>query len=405
MFLTETHIIKQGNLLFHELDNLCFLSKNLYNSTLYAVRQHYFQTQEYLNYNRVNALFTHSDQKDYRALPAKVSKWTQKLVEQDMKAFFALLKKKKDNNYQSRVHIPRYAEPIKGRKPVHYPKDALSFKKKPGFICLSQTNIAIKSKIPQNLVEFVNIVPHVGYIMICVGYKKDCSSRIQKKGGYASIDLGLNNLATVCSDRFRPLIINGRPLKSINQFFNKEKSRFQTQLPTGQRSSHRIDRLSLKRKNKIKDYLHKATSWLVNHLALNNIDTLVLGYNTEWKQDISLGTRNNQNFVSIPFHMFKTMLRYKCELQGIALYEQEESYTSKCSFLDSEEICKHKNYKGKRIKRGLFRTENSRLVNADLNGSLNILKKFLQKQEAWDEKIFSDLVEGCSSPNIQKISF
>jgi putative transposase len=155
----------------------------------------------------------------------------------------------------------------------------------------------------------------------------------------------------------------------------------------------------------MKDYLHKATRYLVNHLVSNNVSTLILGYNKKWKQDISIGRKNNQNFVSIPFYLFKQMLRYKCALQGIEVLEQEESYTSKCSFLDNEEICKHEAYLGRRIQRGLFKTSNGKIINADLNGSLNILKKFLQKQVAWNEKFFSNLVEGCSNPDIPKISF
>ena len=227
MYLTETHIIKKENPLYKEADYLCFLSKNLYNATLYEVRQHYFKTKEYLNYKKVNDLFTHNNQKDYRALPAKVSRGTQKQVEYDMKSFFASLKKKT----KRKARIPHYADSLKGRKPLHYPKDALSFRKIPGYVCLSKTNIAVKSRIPAEKIEYVNIIPCAGYIMICIGYKKDCLKSFSGKGGYASIDLGLNNLASVCSDKFSPFIVNGKPLKSINQYYNKKKAEYQSLLP------------------------------------------------------------------------------------------------------------------------------------------------------------------------------
>ena len=164
------------------------------------------------------------------------------------------------------------------------------------------------------------------------------------------------------------------------------------------KSSNRLNRIYLKRNNKVKDYIHKTTSKVLNHLVSNNITTLVIGYNKEWKQDITLGKKNNQNFVGIPFLMLVNQLMYKCELQGIKVVIQEESYTSKCSFLDNEDIKKHETYKGRRLKRGLFRASNGSLINADTNGALNILKKYLLEQEAWNKNIFLNLVEVSSRP-------
>ena len=138
----------------------------------------------------------------------------------------------------------------------------------------------------------------------------------------------------------------------------------------------------------------------MNHLVSNNIDTLIIGQNIGWKQDINIGRRNNQNFVYIPFNKIIKQLIYKCRIYGIIVEIQEESYTSKCSFLDNEEICKHDIYLGKRVRRGLFRTSTNKYINADLNGSLNILKKYLIKNVAWNDTIWSDLVEASSEPNI-----
>ena len=207
---------------------------------------------------------------------------------------------------------------------------------------------------------------------------------------YCSIDLGLNNLATIGSNVIKPFIINGNPLKSINQYFNKKRSFLQSKLNKGEYTNENLERLYLKRNNKIKDYLHKASRYIINQLVSNNINTLVIGHNKNWKQEINIGKRNNQNFVNIPFNNLIHMLTYKAQLEGIQVIETEESYTSKCSFLDNEEICKHEEYLGKRIKRGLFKAFNGKLINADLNGALNILRKVVGE--------FQYPIEVCSTP-------
>jgi putative transposase len=176
------------------------------------------------------------------------------------------------------------------------------------------------------------------------------------------------------SDGQNPIIINGKPLKSINQFYNKRKAQFQSKLKNN-KTSKKINKLSNKRNNKINDYLHKSSRFLVNQLVSKNISKLIIGYNKQWKQDINIGKRNNQNFVNIPFYKFIFMLKYKCELEGVEVILNEESYTSKCSFLDLEDVRKHEKYKGRRTKRGLFISSKNKLINADLNGSYNIMRK------------------------------
>lgn len=194
----------------------------------------------------------------------------------------------------------------------------------------------------------------------------------------------------VSSNVVKPFSINGRPLKSINQYYNKEKARLQAHLKGNKKTSKRIYSITNKRNNKVKDYLHKSSRKIVNFLVSNNISTLIIGYNEEWKQNINLGRANNQAFVNIPFYTFIKQLEYKCKLEGISVILTEESYTSKCSFLDGESIEKHNNYLGKRIKRGLFRSAEGKLINADLNGSLNILRKVVGD--------FSYPIEVCSTP-------
>lgn len=397
----EKHVINENHQFFNECQQLTSLSKNLYNATLYCVRQQFIFNKQYLSYNEVNRKFTHRNQYDYRQLPSKVAKHTQRLVDKNMKSFFALLKLKRASCYDKSIKIPKYL-PKNGLQVIHYEKGALSFKKKTGYIHLSKTNIFIKTQQIQSQVQYVKIVPKGNHFVIVVGYQCDKMSLLNDNQRYASIDLGLNNLMTVSSNVVLPYIINGKPIKSVNQYYNKKISKLKSKLPKNQQTSKLINNLYKRRVHKIDDYLHKSTTLLVNHLVSNRINTLVIGYNTGWKQDINIGKRNNQNFVHIPFQRIINMLEYKCNDVGINVVLQEESYTSKCSFLDNESIHKHSIYLGKRIKRGLFKSHQNNLINADLNGALNILKKYLTSKEVWNEKLFSDCIEVCSMPTLKK---
>ena len=203
---------------------------------------------------------------------------------------------------------------------------------------------------------------------------------IGDNGRYAAIDLGVSNLAAVTSnvEGFEPFIIDGRGVKSINRYYNKEVGKLKSILETrngGRKSSKRIRRLTEKRNNKAKDCMHKASRIIVNQLAAEGIGVLIVGRNDGWKQDTMMGRSNNQNFVQIPFNMFTSMLEYKCKQVGIELVKVDESHTSKCSFLDMEELCHHEHYVGKRVKRGLFKRPNGEVLNADVNASYNILRK------------------------------
>ena len=400
--LVEKHIIRESSLQYKELDRLCFLSKNLYNSTLYAIRQHYFTANKYLDYYKVNKQFTHENQSDYRALPAKVSKHTQMVVDRNFKSFFSLLKQKNQDNYTKPVNLPKYLDKIKGRQVVFYEKGSLSLKNE-GYIKLSKTTIVIKTKVLKESIQFVRVVPKGNHIVIEVGYRKE-TEVYKDNNRYASINLGLNNLMTVGSNCMPPFIINGRPLKSMNQYYNKELAKKKAELikNEGKYTSKKIQSLHLKRNNKVNDYIHKATTVLVNQLVSNDISNLVIGYNKGWKQDINIGSRNNQNFIQIPFYKVINQLEYKCNLVGIKVELQEESYTSKCSFLDKEEVKKHEVYKGRRIKRGLYVSSKGKEINADLNGAMNILKKYLVKKEVWNLAIVKDCIEVCSTPNVGK---
>ena len=409
MKLVRQIIYKRSDPEYNEMDELCFKSKNLYNATLYAVRQSFIKSGEYLNYNRVNKIFTEENNVDYRALPAKVAKHTQMLVDFAMKSFFALVKKKKKEGYDKKVRLPKYLDKAKGRMTVHYERGALSFKKRKGYIHLSKTEIFVKlpEDLNENDIKFARIVPGNGKFTVEIGFERELEPQVIN-GNYASIDPGVNNLVTMVDTVTKnPVIVNGKPLKSINQWYNKKiaEMKSETERLHGKYWSHKMSSVTNRRNSKIKDYMHKASAYIVNHLVSNRIGTLIIGEIKEWKQDTNMYKVNNQNFVCIPFEMLKSMLEYKCRLAGIEVVRQDEAYTSKCSFLDNEEIRKHEKYMGSRPKRGSFKTSSGRKVNADVNSACNIMKKYLLKVAGNCTNLLHELVEVLSMPCLKIKTF
>lgn len=401
MILAEIHEYKPTYKDYNELDNLCFLSKNLYNATLYDVRQYYFKTKKHKHYNEVNKEFVRNNQYDYRMLPAKVSQQVQRLVESNFNSFFALAELKKKGKYNKKVSMPNYLHKTKGRQIVPYTKQAFSYNN--GIITLSKTNIHIKTNLKKKEIQAIRITPCNGSIKIEILYNVQENKLRKENNNIASIDLGINNLMTVAFTNRKPLIINGRPIKSINQFFNKESAKYKSLAKKCNDiySTERLKRLSVKRRNKINDYLHKAISFLLNQLVENNITTLICGYNKDLKQDSNMGKVNNQNFVSIPYLSLVEMLEYKCKLYEIHFIIQEESYTSKSSFIDNDELPiynpndeKEYKFSGNRIHRGLYKTKNGIKINADVNGAYNIMRKVV------GENLYKmiNLIEVCSTP-------
>ena len=398
IILSERHIISSSHPYFSECDHLTFLGKNLYNATLFYQRASFFK-KDFQNYYAVNRVFTHENQMDYRALPAKVSKQVQMLVDKSFKSYFALVKKKIKGEYDSPVRIPRYLHKTKGRCTLPYPKDALSLKEE-GMVKFSKTGIKIKTKVEKERIQGARIVPKGNHFVIEILYKKPkkqlVSDTIQK---VAFIDPGLNNLMTVTSNAFSPLLYSGKELKSMNQLANKKLAQVKSVLSErGLYSSPLLVSIYNKRDRRIKDCLHKLSTHLVNQFVSHKIDTVIFGHNVGQKQDIKLGSVTNQNFVHIPFYQLISLLQYKCELQGIRFITTEESYTSKCSFLDLEEVTKQKEYLGKRVKRGLFQTKEGVRINADVNGSLNIGRKYLTKLGLYTEPLHKELVLHMANP-------
>ncbi len=404
MILSEQHIFARGSRAFQEFEKLCCNANNLYNATMYCVRQNFF-AGKILTYPEVNQQFIKNKQADYYSLPTKISQQVQRNVVAAWRSYFSSIKdyRRNPSKYQGKPHIPGYRK-RGGFYTVPFTIQSIAFNNrnvKKGFLKLSGTSVLIKTQ--QKEIQAARLVPlDRNHIEVEILYNAICHEK-RNTGKIASIDLGVNNLATIVYPNSQTEIINGRPLKSINQFFNKKLAKVRSKnSQKGQQTRKEVNLIS-KRRNKINDYLHKASRYIVNQLVSNDVSELVIGYNAGWKQDTTMGKAGNQRFQSIPFYKFINMLTYKCELIGIAVTINEESYTSKCSFLDNEEICKHDEYKGKRIKRGLFKSSNGRLINADVNGALNILKKYLEEKAVRNkERILNslDLIEVCSTPAV-----
>lgn len=403
MILTEKHIINAYHVYYNECNKICLLSKNLYNYSNYIIRQKFIETSKlkelgelehaiYLNYYEIRKMvINHSD---YVNLPRKVSNQTLMLLDRNWKSFFKSIKDYGVNptKYTSRPKLPKYKDAENGRYVTTYELGAISIKElKNGYVKLSGSNIKIKTD--KTNIKQCRIVPRNNHYVIEILYEVNEINLKEDNNRYCGIDLGLDNLATVvsnCKD-FKPFVINGKPLKSINQYYNKEKVRIQSNLEKrhGKKHSKKLNRLTNKRNNKINDYLHNTSRYIINQLVSNNINTLIIGNNKNWKQEINIGAKNNQNFVNIPHSRFIDIITYKCKLVGINVIKTEESYTSKCSFLDMENIEKHDIYKGKRVERGLFKSLNGKLINADMNGGYNIIRKVVPNA-------FVDGIEGIA---------
>jgi IS605 OrfB family transposase len=253
---------------------------------------------------------------------------------------------------------------------------------KKGIIKLSGTELSIKTKVNPDQICQVRLVPKCDSYVIEVIYNEP-ESTLSNTNFLASIDLGLDNLVALTSNQpgFIPLLVNGRPLKSLNQFYNKRKAKLQSQLKGNSKTSLRIQRLTRWINQKVDNYLHHASRAIINVLTAKQIGTLVIGKNAQWKTEIELGKKNNQNFVSIPHSRLIEMLEYKARLVGITVIVTEESYTSRANFLGLDPIPvygkteKEPVFTGKRIKRGLYKTSTSQLINSDVNAAYNILRK------------------------------
>jgi putative transposase len=392
----ERYFIDKTDSRWKALDEACFLAKNLYNAATFLWRQSFIFENSHLSYNYL-ANIMKSDP-DYCALPRKVSQWVLRQVEGAWQAFQAASAeyRRHPEKFAGRPNLPNYKHKTRGRTILTYTEQAISKKRlKAGYIAPSGLEVEFQignlvanirkledldEETEVNLlqrIQQVRIVPKATHYVVEVIYRVIPKPFELNPEWIAGIDIGLDNLAAITSNKigFQPILVNGRPLKSINQFFNKRHAILQAQLPVQRLTSHRIQRMMDRRNRRIEHYLHAASRQTIEYLVSERIGALVIGKNDGWKQGINIGKRNNQNFVSIPHARFVEMLTYKAQQAGIKVMVTEESYTSKCSFLDMEPIQKHTTYRGRRIKRGLFCASNGRVINADINGAANIIRK------------------------------
>lgn len=405
MKLVERHIVKRNHSLYKEIDKLCFLSKNLYNRANYIIRQEFINTSKekeegkrtnavWIRYCQIQKQLQNDKDFDYIQLPAKVSQQILKALDKNWVSFFKSIKewKKNPDKFKGMPKLPRYKHKTQGRNLLIYTVQAISKTQlKNNIVLLSGTKVAIQSY--QKNVKQVRVVPRINHYVIEIIYEKEVTNLNLNKNNIAGIDLGINNLATVTSNvGIKPLIINGKPLKSINQYFNKSKAKLQSFV--AEKSSMRIRKLTCKRNRKIDNYLHNASRKIVNYFILNNIGTVVIGKNDHWKTECNMGTKNNQSFISIPHDRLIHMITYKCQLIGITVDITEENHTSKCSFIDFEELAHHDTYVGHRRHRGLFISKDKIKINADCNGSGNIIRKVFPNA-------FADGIQGVVVPPIR----
>lgn len=382
MKLVERHIITKNHRFWSEIDHKAFLSKNLFNLANYHYRQYFFEYDKKLNFNQLYHLVSKSP--DYLALPTKVSKQIIRRLDSAWNSYIGALKEFKihPEKFLGKPKIPKYKHKQKGRNILIYPFESVYKKSlKEGICHLSMSGIKIATNLKE-IIE-VRIVPKTSCYVIEIVYEKE-EEKVNYEG-VAGIDLGLNNLMAVTTNQtgIKPLLVNGRPLKTINNYYNKRRSLLQSSLKkrNNQDFSHRLKALTHKRNCRVENYLHTASKKVIDWCIKHQIGLLIIGHNQLMKQEINIGKKNNQQFVNIPHNRLIEMLTYKAQLRGIKVVITEESYTSQSSAMDNDILPKYGEkkvkFKGKRVARGLYKTAENKLINADINGSLNIIKKVI----------------------------
>lgn len=375
----ERHIIYPKNPYYKMLDEYCFKSKNLYNFANYQIRQKFCSESKYISYNQMDKLLKQEGMNtDYRNMPtAQSAQQTLRLLDKNWKSFFKAIKdwSKHKEKYNGRPKLPNYL-PKNGRysliltnmncklkdNQIHFPKCFNGFK--------------LNTKI--NNLQQVRILPRYNHIIVEVVYQTEVPELKQDNGRYISIDIGLDNFATISNNvGAMPIILNGKGLKSINQYYNKKISHYRkiAKRMNNLDYTKRINKLTIKRNNKINDFIHKASKWVVDYALALDINTIIIGNNKNWKRESKMSKKVNQSFVGIPHQDFINKIIYKAENVGIKVIITEESYTSGTSFLDGELPIKENYNKSRRIFRGLFRSNKGKLINADLNASYQIIRK------------------------------
>jgi len=382
------HLSKED---YHSIKELCHIAKNLTNEAIYNVRQYYFTEGEFLKYEKNYALLKSSP--NYKNLNSNMAQQILKEVDGSFKSFFGLLKMAKRGKYTFKDcklphYLPKdgYTTLVIGFVRLNGNKLVLPFSNS-----FRKTHKPVGITIPPVLldkkVKEIRIIPKANarFFEIQYIYEAECMQRNLNKTNALALDLGINNLVTAVSSNGKSFIIDGRKLKSANQWFNKENARLQSikdKQNLGKKTTSRQKVAARNRNNKVNDYMNKAARKIIDYCITNDIGTLIAGYNETFQRNSNMGTQNNQNFVNIPYGQLRNKLEYLCELNCITFVKQEESYTSKASFWDKDILpvynCdnpKEYHFSGNRVHRGLYKTANGKNVNADINGALNIMRK------------------------------
>ena len=382
------HLSKED---YKSIKQLCHIAKNLTNQAIYNVKQYYFAEGEYLNYEKNYALLKSSE--NYKMLNSNMAQQILKEVDGSFKSFFGLLKLAKKGKYAFKDcklpnYLPKdgYTTLVIGFVRLNGNKLILPFSN-----TYKKTHKSIEITIPPILldkkVKEIRIIPKANarFFEIQYIYEAECIQRSLNPNNALALDLGINNLVTAVSSNGKTFIIDGRKLKSINQWYNKENARLQSikdKQHFGYGKTNRQKALLRDRNNKVNDYMNKVARKIINYCISNDIGTLVVGYNKTFQRNSNMGKLNNQTFVNIPYGQLRLKLEYLCALNGIVFVKQEESYTSKASFWDMDIIPvynadnpKTYTFSGTRIHRGMYQCANGKCLNADVNGALNILRK------------------------------
>ena len=388
MQLTERHLIKPNHELYATLNDLTFKAKNLYNHGLYLYRQSYFEHKKnpdvpILTWAKIDNILRKQGHEDMRALPSKVAGAVLKNLGENIASYWRLVRLKRDGNLSQNPKLPGYLHKTEGRYPVSFNYQTFGAKRGTNnelFLCPKGINLPISAKVDNP--KRVRIVPSRNNFIIEVIYDAE-EQELKRTSKYAGIDLGVDNFATVTfSTQNKPLIIKGLELKSINQGYNRLIAKAQSLLPAPCKTSKSIHRLWSRRSWILRTKIHQMTAFLATLFDEMQIEKVFIGKNNNWKQKLPFGKKVKQRFAYLPYETFIEQLQYKCQLRGITVITQEESYTSKASFLDNDDIpvygeTDNPKFSGRRVKRGLYRSGNGQLINADVNGSYNILRKGL----------------------------
>lgn len=361
-----------------EAQRLCHLSKNLYNAVNYEMRQSFIAGNRKSGYE-ISTEFAKDNQSDYRALPAQCSQQVINLLEKNWKSFFKSVKdrKKNPNNYKGRPKLPNYKKKDGYNILIITSQQIGNKLTQKGYIKLPKgIDLKIKTRIQLGHIKQIRIVPEAVCFKCEIVYEKEIvKNENLKMENKISIDLGVNNLATmfINDEAFSSCIINGRALKSINQFYNKKLAKLRSFV--GDKSSKRIKDFTRRRNNKVKDFIHKTSRQIISFCEQHRVGHLIIGKNDGWKQKSKMSKKVNQHFISVPFEMLINQLIYKGEDVGVVVELTEESYTSKIDHLACESFGHKEKYLGKRVHRGLFKSSTGQVINADVNGAIGIMRK------------------------------